>query len=349
MSRVIVKNIPAYLSDARLKEHFSSQASVVTDAKVIRRHDGTSRQFGFVGFKTEAEAQEAIRYFNKTFIDTLRIAVGIARSVGDEAEGLERRTMRAKAEAKAAEEPKKKTEEVKQKNKNKIAKGVSFDEFMAIMAPKKKRKTWQNEEGEDGEGKLVSADFQPEMVKEKSSKKKRKQEDMGVAEIQEVARKKSDANTEQEADANDETVMDEGLTDLDYMYKRMKRKVGEDLEEEDKHFDQSDSEGEIRSSEHESDAASDGESIDEREVEKEKLERATLEEKARKDQDNVDAIMMSGRLFVRNLPFDVTEEELESYFSQYGEVKQVSLVGAKTSYKMNISIGTTEYSLWLCV
>ena len=209
MSRVIVKNIPAYLSDARMKEHFSSQGSVVTDAKVIRRHDGTSRQFGFVGFKTEAEAQEALRYFNRTFIDTLRIDVGIAKAVGDEAGAIERRSERVKA----VEEPKKKTEEVKKKNRN--AKGVNFDEFMAIMAPKKKRKTWQNEEGEDGEAKLVSADFQPEIVKEKSSKKKQRREDTGVAEIQEVASKKSDADAEQQDEVNDEVVMDEGLTDLE--------------------------------------------------------------------------------------------------------------------------------------
>ena len=80
------------------------------------------------------------------------------------------------------------------------------------------------------------------------------------------------------------------------MYKRMKRKVGEDLEERDKHFDQSESEGEKE--EEDTDAASEDESIDEREVERQKQERATLEEKAKKDQENVDAIMTSGRLFI---------------------------------------------------
>lgn len=37
--------------------------------------DGTSRQFAYIGFRNEQEAQDAITYFNKSFIDTLRISV----------------------------------------------------------------------------------------------------------------------------------------------------------------------------------------------------------------------------------------------------------------------------------
>ncbi|CAF2320459.1 unnamed protein product, partial [Brassica rapa subsp. narinosa] len=40
--------------------------------------DGRSRQFAFIGFRKEEEAQEAITYFNKTYIDTLRISVEVA-------------------------------------------------------------------------------------------------------------------------------------------------------------------------------------------------------------------------------------------------------------------------------
>lgn len=35
--------------------------------------DGKSRQFGFVGFRTEQEAEEALKYFNKSYLDTCRI------------------------------------------------------------------------------------------------------------------------------------------------------------------------------------------------------------------------------------------------------------------------------------
>ena len=58
MSRLIVKGLPTYLTDARLREHFA-QKGTVTDVKLMRRPDGTSRRFGFVGFRTEAEAEAA--------------------------------------------------------------------------------------------------------------------------------------------------------------------------------------------------------------------------------------------------------------------------------------------------
>lgn len=35
--------------------------------------DGKSRQFAFIGFRTEHEAEEAIKYFNKSYLDTCRI------------------------------------------------------------------------------------------------------------------------------------------------------------------------------------------------------------------------------------------------------------------------------------
>lgn len=39
--------------------------------------DGTSRQFGFVGFRSEDEANSALKYFNRTFMDTARITVEV--------------------------------------------------------------------------------------------------------------------------------------------------------------------------------------------------------------------------------------------------------------------------------
>jgi multiple RNA-binding domain-containing protein 1 len=35
--------------------------------------DGKSRQFAFVGFRTNEEAEEALKYFNNTYIDTCKI------------------------------------------------------------------------------------------------------------------------------------------------------------------------------------------------------------------------------------------------------------------------------------
>jgi multiple RNA-binding domain-containing protein 1 len=38
-----------------------------------------SRLFGFVGFKTEKEAQEAKKFFNNSYIDTSKVVVDFAK------------------------------------------------------------------------------------------------------------------------------------------------------------------------------------------------------------------------------------------------------------------------------
>lgn len=80
MSRLIIKNLPSYVTPERLKEHFqqkSGPGGTLTDFKVALKQDGTSRRFGFVGFKTEKEAASARDWFDRTFIDSTRISVSV--------------------------------------------------------------------------------------------------------------------------------------------------------------------------------------------------------------------------------------------------------------------------------
>ena len=49
-----------------------------TQRACARAHsDGRSRQIAFIGFKTAAQAQDAVRYFNRTFMDTSRLDVTV--------------------------------------------------------------------------------------------------------------------------------------------------------------------------------------------------------------------------------------------------------------------------------
>jgi multiple RNA-binding domain-containing protein 1 len=80
MSRLIIKNLPSYITPARLQDHFESKkgpGGTLTDVKVALKPDGTSRRFGFVGYRTEKEASMAKEWFDKTFIDSTRVSVGI--------------------------------------------------------------------------------------------------------------------------------------------------------------------------------------------------------------------------------------------------------------------------------
>ncbi|OIR58448.1 MAG: polyadenylate binding protein 2 [Amphiamblys sp. WSBS2006] len=84
MTRIVVKNIPAMVSEDKLLRMFSERGTV-TDLKIIRREDGMSRKFCYVGYKTKEEAAQAIKHYNNTFIHTARIAVEEAYGLGEEA------------------------------------------------------------------------------------------------------------------------------------------------------------------------------------------------------------------------------------------------------------------------
>jgi RNA recognition motif-containing protein len=80
MSRLIVKNLPPYITPALLKEHFSQSkgpGGTITDVKVALKQDGTARRFGFVGFKTDEDALKAKEWYDKTFIDSTRVRVEV--------------------------------------------------------------------------------------------------------------------------------------------------------------------------------------------------------------------------------------------------------------------------------
>ncbi|KAF6004111.1 RNA binding motif protein 19 [Cyanidiococcus yangmingshanensis] len=76
-TRLIVKGFAPYVNEERLRAHFSKTGEV-TDARVCRTLGGQSRQFGFVGFRTAEEAAAAKAFFHLTFLDTRRITVDFA-------------------------------------------------------------------------------------------------------------------------------------------------------------------------------------------------------------------------------------------------------------------------------
>lgn len=82
-SRLIVRNLPKHLKESELRKHFSRDSKYeITDAKIM--YAGTkTRQFGFVGFKTPTQAEEALSWFNNTFLHTSKIMVETAKQQGD--------------------------------------------------------------------------------------------------------------------------------------------------------------------------------------------------------------------------------------------------------------------------
>lgn len=62
------------MKEDRFRKMFADFGTL-TDCALKFTKDGKFRKFGFVGFKTEDDAQKALKHFNKSFVDTSRVTV----------------------------------------------------------------------------------------------------------------------------------------------------------------------------------------------------------------------------------------------------------------------------------
>uniref|UniRef100_A0AAG5DDS9 RRM domain-containing protein n=1 Tax=Anopheles atroparvus TaxID=41427 RepID=A0AAG5DDS9_ANOAO len=74
MSRIIIKNIPNGFDEVKLRNHFST-CGIVTDVQLKYTPEGKFRNFGFIGYENEDQANKAINHFNNSFIRTSKISV----------------------------------------------------------------------------------------------------------------------------------------------------------------------------------------------------------------------------------------------------------------------------------
>ncbi|KAG0563042.1 hypothetical protein KC19_9G192500 [Ceratodon purpureus] len=157
-SRICVKNLPRYVTEERLREHFAAKGEV-TDAKIIRTRDGRTRQFGFVGYRTEEEAKDAAKYFHRSFFDTSRLTCELAQSVGDP--NLPRpwsRHSEGSSKFKSRSDDEEPTTSMKgtggfskiqgskvKKLDDELENDPQLREFIEVMQPRSKSKLWAND------------------------------------------------------------------------------------------------------------------------------------------------------------------------------------------------------------
>ncbi|KAF9261016.1 RNA-binding domain-containing protein [Marasmius fiardii PR-910] len=203
MSRLIVKNLPSYVTPEQLQKHFTQKggpAGTLTDVKVPHKRDGTSRRFGFVGYKTEQEAQATREWFDKTFIGSTRIRVDVVEGAKDAPKPRPNKRLRtddAEAPAGSSTIDFKKVRVEKGKEPQKPKKQHQMDEFMEVMQTKK-GPAWANENQPEASTSAKEIDDEP-------------------------------VNAE---------MNEEGLSDMDWMRRRMSKHV-DDVE---KVYEQSDGE-----------------------------------------------------------------------------------------------------------
>jgi multiple RNA-binding domain-containing protein 1 len=221
MSRIIIKNLPSYITQAKLRSHLedkgpkSQSKSTITDVQLPSAKDGSSRRFAFVGYKSEKEAEAAKEWFDKTFVDTTKIRVELV------VDGLKERPRKRRKldhdgrnEEQDENKPVKKDRMGKENSKVEETKKPSqMDEFVSLQT-KKKGPSWADD--------LLPAPT-------------------GKPAVAPVASEEPEEEVRIDTDAADDVAEGtEGLSDMDWLRRHMSKNVDRD----EPTFEQSDDEDE---------------------------------------------------------------------------------------------------------
>ncbi|TIA89825.1 hypothetical protein E3P99_01902 [Wallemia hederae] len=256
-----MSGLPATADNKALRTHFGSRGATITDAKVVFKKgsgvgtsNGTqkSRGFGFVGFKTSEEAQEALQFFNNTYWGTSKLQIELIsdnRSIQEQLyDGKQLRAKRRRKEGKESGS--------------------------------------EDEDGDEESNKRVKT-LKPVHLKAIEMQKAKKARD---SEIEDV----DNADNADDADKDVNTEM----SDLEYMRARMKRRhIPEELDD----------------------------SSNQEPQQPQQPAETREQAQARKQAEVIDQVMETARIFLRNLPFSCTEEDLTTEFTKYGVVNQVHI------------------------
>lgn len=341
MSRLIVKGLPKYYTEEKLREFFSKQGDV-TDVKLMKKRNGESRKFAFIGYKSADAAERAVKYFNKSFIDTARIEVEFAKTFSDPTVPLSFKEKRKREEQKLKDEQERLLEQElraqakKQKTKStseiddEIASNPKLREYMEVMKPSHQVKSWANDTIADGSGGPSVQDLENAL----------------------------NGNNESPVDKSNIEVVNtvEDASDDEYNdFKELSNKHGENEDEEEE--EEMMSLGDLPTNEENKDKNESGENLaanenisdlewlksrstrikengevpeivpEVKEVNEvtEVTQQSDNEPELTPEEQIAQKIEETGRLFIRNISYEASEEDFRSLFSQYGALEEVHI------------------------
>ncbi|BAT80494.1 hypothetical protein VIGAN_03008200 [Vigna angularis var. angularis] len=353
MSRICMKNLLKHVAEDELREFFSEKG-IITDVKLMRTKDGKSRQFAFTGYRTEKEAHEAIRYFNNSFLRTSKITCEVARKLGMKIFLVHGVAIRRKKTTKGLCRM---WGNLAKGWKENLKNGVDVDDpqlpdFLQVMQPRVNSKMWANDtsgltsvgnnravSNKDNEGASVSTDDSGSL------------ED-GFLDISEPSGKSHEPDR------------DEVISYMDYFKSRVTKEWSDsESSHEDNHGNDDND-----ASSNDNDDKDDNSSVNEdgkrshprnhaREVDVEGKEDTSREKVTHEKSqlnviehgsrlsktEDVKGVFESCRLFVRNLPYTTTEEELEEHFSHIGSISQIKSLRLPMKFGSHRGFAFVEY------
>ncbi|KAL4898306.1 hypothetical protein BDV59DRAFT_206827 [Aspergillus ambiguus] len=324
-TRVFVSGLPPTFSNDQLRKHFSSRFPV-TDAHVLPK-----RRIGFVGFKSPDVAKEAVAYFNKTYIKLSKISVDIAKPIDSEPEPKRRKKEDVPEETSASTLKRKRDGEP-------AAQDPKLQEYLSVMQHSSNTKTWANDDDIPpavANGTAATAQSEaPADAPEDLTYAQRKKAKLGGAEepyasekvegepmVVDATENGPDSEKPSEGDDTAPQTEEQPVSDADWLRSKTSRLLGLLDEDEQAEFTSAAPQNPAPTTQvaEPSDAGSENAENAESAPE----DAATKSAPVPVVDTNIENIRISARLFVRNLPYDTTEADLEPIFGPYGRVEEI--------------------------
>ncbi|NXW49591.1 RBM19 protein, partial [Nyctiprogne leucopyga] len=144
------------MKEDRFQKLFAAFGTL-TDCCLKFTKDGKFRKFGFIGYKSEDEAQMALNHFNRSFIDTSRVTVELCKSFGDPSKpkAWSKHSQKAPASEQQTEKPvtstapastkKGKKKKDPTENLKELEEDKTFQEFLVVHQKRSQVATWAND------------------------------------------------------------------------------------------------------------------------------------------------------------------------------------------------------------
>ncbi|KAL6889274.1 RNA-binding domain-containing protein [Trichoderma longibrachiatum] len=344
-TRIFVKGLPPTITEAEFRKHFSAKNREITDVKLIPQ-----RRIGYVGYKTPQDASGAVKYFNKSYIRMSKILVEPARPISDPALSKSQRSVHSDQPVASAPRPRQDDEGSlkKRKREDLDESDPKLREFLRVMK-RGKEGVLADETNPDADmtdlataGNVLvpegESDDEYEQIPKKTEKP-RKLESSETSRGPVITQRPPTETSEQDALPAAEGVVaddvkpqeaeklpqpDAGATDDDWLRSRTNRLL--DLLDPDDLPRPAEpaveAETVVRDDREDDAAPPSPRDAAEEDAPKEAEDKGADAPGA---DDAVATISRTSRLFVRNLPYTTTEEDLHEEFGKFGTLQEVHL------------------------
>ncbi|KAF2107611.1 hypothetical protein BDV96DRAFT_506000 [Lophiotrema nucula] len=331
-SRIFVRGLPPTFTEAEFRKHFAKYP--VTDVKFFPQ-----RRIGYVGYKTADEASKAVKYFNKSFIRMTRIYVELARPIADERLPKSRKQIRQEKTAPQITDyvppPKEKKSSKRKREDDEAEQDPKLKEFLDVMQPPSKTRAWANEEAQNvalapavGTVEEVAApneesDKEYQTISKDAKSSKPTAETRRTAELSQTVPAGNKQEQKGDVEEVDQEVGEHAaeenqgpMSDMDWLRSRTKRTL--ELETRNENTD-------ARQNEEMDHQDAGDEAGQPAEIEVDEAQNQVDVEEATNDSSpsEEDKIRENGRLYLRNLSYDISEVDLREHFLEYGQLEEV--------------------------